>query len=80
MTKVSYLRIRMTNLLENFRKHQKLNLAPSNENQVKCLMFTKNNNTKLKREIDGKLISIFGVLAPVLKMLPLSMKKKLVFY
>ena len=55
---------------------------------IKCLMYTKNNNVKLKRDIDGKIILfshsqiifILIVLTAVLESLQLSMKKKLIIY
>ena len=47
---------------------------------IKCLVFSKNDNIKVKREIGEKVIFIFIVMTAFLKSLQLLMKKNLVTY
>ena len=47
---------------------------------IKCLIFSKNDNIKVKREIGEKVIFIFIVMTAFLKSLQLLMKKNLVTY
>ena len=47
---------------------------------MKCLMFAKSNNIKVKREIHEKIIFMPVVLTAISKNGQLSMKKKLVIY
>ena len=47
---------------------------------IKCLMFTKVNNIKLKRKVNGKINLYSSYINCSFKSLELSIKKKLVIY